>query len=155
MGAWGMAPFQNDRAVDLLEELGELDTVARTLRIREVFMEGINSDSDDAPLAFEVVAAAALIGIILPGGLALDRDLPEGDERLTSCIDPEDEGYATDDWRPALLRSPGPELIELAIAAVRHVTGMDSQWRDVWGGNRDRAIEEMQKVLAILEAAVR
>ncbi|SDT80617.1 DUF4259 domain-containing protein [Actinoplanes derwentensis] len=156
MGAWGQAAFQNDLALDILEEISELDSAAKAEKIREVLTEGLESAPDNAPLAHEVIAAATLLAIVLPGGLALVIELPDADERLSASIDPDDQQYANDEWFPALLRSPGVDLIELALRSVNHVTAVDSDWRSVWGDrDRELALEEVGKVIAVLERAVR
>ncbi|MEU7821541.1 DUF4259 domain-containing protein [Catellatospora sp. NPDC049133] len=155
MGAWSAAPFGNDRALDLLEELAELDDLGKSDLLGDVFREGLASVADNPPLAHEVVAAAALIALALPGGLVSISRHPAGDDDGFGDFDPADEGNAEEEWTPALLRSPEAGLIGQAIAAVLHVTGADSEWRSVWmlEADRDEAIERVALVVAVLERA--
>lgn len=118
-------------------------------------MEGLASIPDNAPLAHEVVAAAALIALPLPGGLVAIRVHPAGDDGMWGDFDPDDEDNADDEWTPALLRSPSAGLIKLAITSALHVTGVDSQWRSVWvlDSDRDEAVERVAQAVAVLERA--
>ncbi|GAA3135613.1 DUF4259 domain-containing protein [Streptosporangium carneum] len=66
MGAWDMGPFENDGALDLLDELGGTADPAGALAgaMREILAQG---DYVESPEMSGVVAAACLVGARLIG----------------------------------------------------------------------------------------
>ncbi len=77
MGAWGEGPFENDEALDWVDELAELPAGERPARIGKAFETILGGavptvdDGDPAPIA---VAAAALVAARLPDGPPIDAD---------------------------------------------------------------------------------
>ncbi|KAB2341249.1 DUF4259 domain-containing protein [Actinomadura rudentiformis] len=63
MGAWGIGPFENDGAMDLIGELEDADGPGLLERLREAMTTAIDSDEVENPEMQEAVAAAALVGL--------------------------------------------------------------------------------------------
>lgn len=64
MGTWGSGPFDTDAAQDLLEQLEEVAASERRAELERLFGQG-------EPGPDEVLAGAALVAAILPGGVDL------------------------------------------------------------------------------------
>lgn len=142
MGTWGTGPFSSDGALDLLDELAELeqeDRVAELARILsvvnnnpELLMKEVYPD--------EVVAAAALVAISLPGGAKI--------------ADSQREAVANE-LSAAALSSPAYELAESALSALLSVAGPDGLWLRGWTDEEKMAsaIQAVGQLRAVLESA--
>lgn len=115
MGTWGCAPFDNDDAVDLLDDLAEADDVDLVDTLRDALAQVADEDGYlEAPDVSEAVAAACLVAARLPGG-----PRPE-DPAATDLLD--DRPFEVDDdLRVAADRA-------LARAFVRD----DNEWYELW-----------------------
>ncbi|WP_346533903.1 DUF4259 domain-containing protein [Micromonospora sp. DPT] len=118
MGTWGRGPFDNDQALDLVDELSDMGDAEKADYLREIFTDALNPTPNKEIWPKEVTAAAALIAMMLPGGAVAADPEQEGDYELD----------AEDDWFTALLLHPGPDLRALAYDALRAITSPQSQW---------------------------
>ncbi|MFG2104417.1 DUF4259 domain-containing protein [Micromonospora echinaurantiaca] len=130
VGTWGPHPFDNDQALDLFDELAEMDEQEKAEHLRELFGDVLGPPTGRQLWPKEVIAGAALIALALPGGAAVVDE--EGD------YDKDAEENADDDWAAVLLSAPSRDLISLALEALRVVTMPGSQWYASWGPDEDR-----------------
>lgn len=135
--------------MDLLEELAELDGGGKEFLLREILSRALVPG--EPVEAHEVVAAAALVALALPGGMVAVSPTLEGD------FDPDDQENAEDEWTSAFLGDPDAALTELAIASLLSVTGEGGRWREVWvvSQDRDEALRRVTLVVAVLNSALR
>ncbi|MFC9772557.1 MULTISPECIES: DUF4259 domain-containing protein [unclassified Pseudarthrobacter] len=108
MGAWGFLPFENDDAMDWLDELdgGDADVVRRAItRVGDGYV--------DAPVGSVAVAAAEVI--------AASQGTPAGNL-------PENVA----DWVTAHGRGITAEDVEFALEAVQRVAGEESELAELW-----------------------
>jgi hypothetical protein len=123
MGTWGVGPFDNDAARDLLSEIEQAAPADRVNLIRQALTAAVAAegylDYDDAAAA---VAAAALLAAAGDGeppteSVALPLDLPA-------------------------------DLAPLAARALDRVTGRQSEWLALWeeGPNNEEALEIVEHI---------
>jgi hypothetical protein len=148
VGTWGPGPFSNDQALDLCDELGDMDDDEKAERLRAIFANAVSSSTAERIWSSEVVAAAALVALALPGGAVVVHE-EDGD------FDPGAGENADDEWTPAILRRPDAALSNLALEAVQAVTRAGSEWHSTWVGDddRDAALERVSDIARILRAA--
>ncbi len=108
MGAWGFLPFENDDAVDWLDELEGGGT-----EVIRAALGKAGTGYVDAPDGCIVIAAANVISASQGTRLA---DLPEN----------------VADWVTAHGRGITAEDVELALEAVERVAGEDSELAELW-----------------------
>src|SRR4051794_38928929 len=70
MGAWGVGAFDNDAALNLLDELGDLEADERVEYLEEMFARAPLYPDGPIEMMFPdlIVTGAALAAIALPGG---------------------------------------------------------------------------------------
>jgi hypothetical protein len=148
VGTWGPGPFSNDQALDLCDELGDMDGDEKAERLRAIFASAVSSLPAEHVWSSEVVAAAALVALALPGGVVVVSG-QDGD------FDPDAAENADDEWTPAILRRPDAALRELALEAVQAVTRVGNEWHRTWvrDDDRDAALERVSEIVRILRAA--
>jgi len=143
MGTFGTGPFSSDGALDLLEELGELPKAER----RDELARRLSAVVEGSPAvmhgryADEVVAAAALVAISLPGG-----------DRILNA----QPASVADELMGALLSDPAIELARPALAALESVAGSQGSWFRGWiDAERQTAAEQViEDLRLVLEGAV-
>ncbi|MEV7232240.1 DUF4259 domain-containing protein [Polymorphospora sp. NPDC051019] len=139
MGTFGTGPFSSDGALDLVEELVELDAAGRLGELGRIFSTVLKGPQTGTQTVFphEVVAAAALIAISLPGGESILADLSE---------------FVADELAPALLPTPAVGLVAPALAALTVVAGPGGPWHDGWIDDRSRAeaAQTVERLTAVL-----
>lgn len=129
MGAWGVGPFENDDALDFLDELSELPAEKLTSRL-EAALDLQDEDYLELPEASAAIAAAGLIAVA--GGAAFD-DLDEDVVELVRT------GALQDNAR----------LRALALTALTRVTGESSEWQELWSESEgDAVIADLRSALA-------
>ncbi|MFC7247363.1 DUF4259 domain-containing protein [Catellatospora aurea] len=140
MGTWGPHPFENDHAWDLFAELAELSDGEKAGRLQKIFEDVIDNPADMASWPVDAMVGATLIALALPGGTAVEEYLTEDD--------------AEDDWRPAMLPEPSPELIFSAARALRIVTAPGGWWKSSWFEDEDRiaALGHVQVIADVLQS---
>jgi hypothetical protein len=127
MGTFGTGPFSSDGALDFLEELAERPPAQRAEALERMFLlvkrrpDLLGRDF----FADEVVAAAAIVAALLPGGRQFD-------ERLDSLV----ENDIASDGR---LGVPAPELASVALEALLFVGGPQGPWLQGWKNDTDAA----------------
>lgn len=114
MGAWGFLPFENDDALDWLDDLHD-GAGAETVRGA---WAGIDAGYVEAPEGSVAVAAAEIT--------AASQGNP-----------PEDLPVDVADWVTAHGAELGPEDVERALRAVERVTGEDSELAQLWDEARE------------------
>ncbi|MFI5490009.1 DUF4259 domain-containing protein [Micromonospora echinaurantiaca] len=130
MGTWGPHPFDNDQALDLFDELAEMEEQEKAEHFRQLFGDVLDPPTGKQLWPKEVVAGAALIALALPGGAAVVDE--EGD------YDKDAAESAEDDWAGALLSAPSLDLVSVALKALRLVTMPGNQWDASWVLDEDR-----------------
>lgn len=154
MGTWGDGPFDNDQAMDIIGELGELEEDERRKHIQALFATVLDPSlaPADAEVPFwpkEVVAAASLIALVLPGGAVVF------DPQSSDDYDPEAEENADDEWLVALLPEPDGELIKLASGALQVVADPGSKWFTDWLCGDDEEAEWLARIIRVLNDGAR
>ena len=144
MGTWGPHPFDNDQALDLFDELAEMDEQEKAEHFRQLFGDVLDPPTGKQLWPKEVVAGAALIALALPGGAAVVDE--EGD------YDKDAEENADDDWATALLSAPSLDLTSLALKALRAVTMPGSQLYASWVLDEDR-MRHVATIAKVLQTA--
>jgi hypothetical protein len=158
VGTWGTGPFDNDAAGDLLEELAECGPDERAALLRQLFAAVLRDpDAPSYEVAFpagyvdgltgdEVVAAATLVALALPGGerileLPAERAFPGG-------------GIA-DLLADASVSGSARALAPMAAEALRTVTDPARPWSRarIDGGDRELAMGSVAQTLRVLDAA--
>lgn len=132
MGAWGILPFENDEAMDWLDELeaGGAEVVRSALT---------NADGDyvEAPEACVAIAAAEVTSTSQgrpPGGLPV----------------------TVSSWLAAHGAELGLEDVELALQAVVRVAGEDSELAELWDdADEPEWRESLEDLLERLRSALR
>ena len=108
MGAWGFLPFENDDAMEWLDELedGGAEVVRAALQVAE-------ADYLEAPDGSTAVAAAEII--------STSQGNPPGEvpENVTS-------------WLATYGSELGPDDVELALRAVKRVASEESELAELW-----------------------
>ena len=128
MGAWGVKPFENDDALDLMSELEAQPTWDE---VRDEFENAINAGAYlEAPDASQAIAGAAIVATKLSG----TNFLPEGYEDLPEKMGP----------------MPG-DLVLLASRALKRVRAENSELNDLWmeGGETGLYAEWLQTLTTI------
>jgi hypothetical protein len=118
MGTFGTGPFDNDGALDLLDELAGQPADQRRELLERIFFR-VQDRPDLLGWKFfpdEVVAAAAVVAASLPGG--------EGVRQMLA-----DRGYGAG---TILLPTADPELNASAWEALLFAAGRDSPWHAGW-----------------------
>ncbi|SCE79697.1 protein of unknown function (DUF4259) [Micromonospora viridifaciens] len=154
MGTWGDGPFDNDQAMDIIGELAEMEESERREHLQKLFATVLDPSSApaDAEIPFwpkEVIAAASLIALVLPGGSVVF------DPENSDDYGPEAEENADDEWLDALLPEPGGELIRLASEALQVVADPDSKWFTDWVCGDDEEAEWLASIVRILSDSAR
>lgn len=132
MGAWGAGPFENDDALELLEELD--DDPLGTLEATLTSVAEAPSDDVDASDAARAVAAAALVAGLC--GAQLRR------------IHPDAAGWVAENTGTLV---PPPSLVDVALAALEAVRSGGELW-EVW--DEKDAVEEFEATVVDLEDAL-
>jgi hypothetical protein len=136
MGAWDSGPFDNDGALDFVQELEATSPDQRVDVVRATFTTVVDSggylDIDDASQA---VAAAAVIASEIAGG-----------------------SFAESVRAPDLVRRGGvldvpADLPALALRALDRVAGDNSEWRGLWeeGGGESPIAAMLGPIREVLE----
>ncbi|MGW0436224.1 DUF4259 domain-containing protein [Micromonospora sp. NPDC003197] len=148
VGTWSSGPFDNDHAMDLLDELAEMNDREKAEYLREIFTNALGLSSTERVWPKEVVAAAALIALALPGGAVVVM-YEEGD------FESDAEENADEEWSIAILREPGVALARLALDALMEVTRPEGRWFLGWllDSDRDAALNHVEAVARVLRAA--
>src|SRR5215472_15943175 len=118
MGTFGTGPFDNDGALDLLDELASQPADQRRERLERLLFR-VQDRPDLLGWKFfpdEVVAAAAVVAAGLPGGEGIRLDLA-------------DRGYEADTILPP---ASDAELNASAAAALQLAAGRDGPWHEGW-----------------------
>jgi hypothetical protein len=135
MGAIGSGPFDNDDALDFLDELADLSAHDRPARVLEA-LDGVllTTAYVEAPQMCEAVAGAAAVGA------SLRPDLAAGEPYLPGWIAiqplPDDE-----------------ELVEKSRQVLRRaIRSRDSEWWELWdeAGLADDVVAACRRALAWL-----
>ncbi len=115
MGAFGFGPFDNDDALDFLDEIEDADPTDRPVLLRAALDQVLGDRGYvDAPKMSEAIAAAAVISI------SLNPDLP--------CAEPELPEWVYDDTV-----SVDPGLAEVARRALtRALVPQDNELWELW-----------------------
>jgi hypothetical protein len=125
MGTFGAGPFDNDGALDLLDELADQPASQRRDVLERIFLR-VRDRPDLLGREFlpdQIVAAAAVVAVGLPGGAGLRKDLA-------------DQGYDVD---AITVPAPDPELNGSALGALLVAAGRDGPWHDGWVDPEDAA----------------
>jgi hypothetical protein len=125
-----------------------MDDDEKAERLRAIFANAVSSAPDERFWSSEVVAAAALVALALPGGAVVVHG-EDGD------FDPDADENADGEWTPAILRRPDAALSSLALEAVQAVTRAGGEWHRTWvrDDDRDAALERVSDIVRILRAA--
>ena len=127
MGAWGTGNFENDDAGDWA---WELDDAADDALLRSTLETVTEADGQpEAPDAANALAAAEVVAAL--AGHPVSGQLPESVEQYVKRVS----------------TAPSPELVQLAIAAVKRVE-KDSELKDLW--LESDSYSEWQAVIADL-----
>jgi hypothetical protein len=135
MGTWGIGPFSNDDAADLLGSVDDAEPAAALALLRDALTAA--ADNDDylqVDVGQEAVAAAAIVAAQRPGGPRLDPSTVSASLAEGSGLDLPDE------------------LDRLALVALDRVVGERSELRGLWqeGGR----LEEFRATLVPLRVAL-
>jgi alpha-glucosidase len=137
MGTWGVHPFGSDTALDFLDLISTLSPQARL----ELILRTLQSASYDSPaldsvsLPEEVIAAASIVAVNLPGG----EELPWNDEY---------EGL-----RGSLPMPVSIEVRTLAYDALELALPVDGWWWQSWVDTDDRS--QMQSSIDSVKTVLR
>ena len=136
MGAVGSGPFENDDALDFLDELAERPRADRGYRVLEAIdWVLLASDYVRAPQMCEAVAGAAAVG---------------------ASVNPDaagDEPYLPVWLATEPLSTADEELVEKSRQLLRHaVRSQDNEWWELWGeaGLADDVTASCRRALAWL-----
>lgn len=135
MGAIGSGPFENDDALDFLDQLEDLPPQDRQARALEA-LDGVllTTSYVEAPQMCEAVAAAAAVGASLSPELAAgEPDLPA--------------------WTATQPLPDDEELVEKSRQVLRRaIRSRDSEWWELWdeAGLADDAVTACRRALAWL-----
>jgi Domain of unknown function (DUF4259)/Immunity protein 26 len=134
MGTWGIGPFSNDDAVDLLGSVDDAEPAAALALLRDALTAADNDHYLQVDVGQEAVAAAAIVAAQRPGGPRLDPSTVSASLAEGSGLDLPDE------------------LDRLALVALDRVVGERSELRGLWreGGR----LEEFRATLAPLRVAL-
>lgn len=138
MGTWGIGPFENDEALDFLEEVERAEDPLGLLA-RPIDHVAFSGDYLEAHEVAEAVAAAAVVGAVLrPGEAQGEAYLPDWLDSVSR--DRLDDGLI-EKARKALRRAMRPENNELVELYDEAGAAADFQ-ADVarvlaWLGDRD------------------
>ena len=134
MGTWGIGPFSNDDAADLLGSVDDAEPAVAVALLREALTAADNDNYLQVDVGQEAVAAAAIVAAQRPGG-------PRLDPSTVSASLAEGNGLDLPD-----------ELARLALVALDRVVGERSEVCDLWqeGGR----FEEFRATLAPLRVAL-
>jgi hypothetical protein len=135
MGAIGSGPFENDDALDFLDELEEMAAVDRPARVLQALDSVLLTTSFvQAPQMCEAVAGAAAVGASMRPRLAAGEPyLPR--------------------WAIAEPLPPDEELIEKSRQVLRRaVRSHDNEWWELWdeAGMVDDVVASARRALAWL-----
>lgn len=119
MGAWGAKVFEDDSALDFLEER-LIPPADPRLVMRKAFETALAADYLEYDGGQAVLASAAVI-ISVQSGEPLDDD--ETEARIA--------------WRARLAELDFSSLIDLASKACRRVCGDSSELRELWEEDED------------------
>jgi Domain of unknown function (DUF4259)/Immunity protein 26 len=134
MGTWGIGPFSNDDAADLLGSVDDAEPAAALALLRDALTAAADDNYLQVDVGQEAVAAAAIVATQRPGGPRLDPSTVSASLAEGSGLDlPE-------------------ELDRLALIALDRVVGERSELRSLWqeGGR----LQEFHATLAPLRVAL-
>lgn len=138
MGTWGIGPFENDEALDFLEDVEDAEDRLGVLA-RPIEHVAFSGDYLETPDLTEAIAAAAVIGAVLKPDAA--RDEPYLPQWLAEVNQSQLDNSLVETARKALRRAMQPadnELHELWTEA-----GAEQEWQQDlsrvlgWLGDRD------------------
>ena len=132
MGAWGPGIFDNDGAADWAATFDDTDVDDRLELIEHTLQRGTSSGYLEIDDCEAVLAAAAVVASLLPGGSALDASYGPQTLDDTTGLDVTDE-----------LRS-------LTVAALRGVTGANSEWMELWGDSDADPVALANELITVL-----
>jgi uncharacterized membrane protein len=135
MGAIGSGPFENDDALDFLDELEDLRPADRPARVLEA-LDGVllRTTFVQAPLMCEAVAGAAVVGA------SLSPEAAAGEPYLPT-------------WVAAEPLPADEELVEKSRQLLRRaIRSRDTEWWELWdeAGQADEAVAACRRALAWL-----
>ncbi len=142
MGTWGPLPFDSDSAQDLIDFMAKRSDAERRVAFHEIFDGALRLGDDDVDVfADDVVAAATMIAMSVPGGTQRLGEEIAAQEATAAVVSGLDVGLA------------GEALT--ALDAMR-VPGND--WFDTWieedaDGETARAVQAIADVLRDFIAA--
>ncbi len=114
VGTWGTGPFDNDTAGDWANEFDDTPPGARLAFLERTFGQVRGADFLDNKECEEVIAAAAVVAALMPGGPVIDT--ATGPENLG-----DEQGLEISE-----------SLRNSAVAALREVSRPDSEWTQLW-----------------------
>jgi hypothetical protein len=134
MGTWGIGPFSNDDAADLLGSVDDAEPAAALALLRDALTAADNDNYLQVDVGQEAVAAAAIVAAQRPGGPRLDPSTVSASLAEGSGLDLPDE------------------LDRLAMVALDRVVGERSELRGLWqqGGR----LQEFHATLAPLRVTL-
>jgi hypothetical protein len=116
MGVWAAGPFDNDIAADWCNDLDDAPRTDRAQRVRAALAAAADEPGFlDGDVAFEAVAAAAVVASQQPGGAHLVQT-----------------AYAPDFLEAGEFLDLPLELRDLACRALDRVTDEESEWPEMW-----------------------
>ncbi|MET0704073.1 MAG: DUF4259 domain-containing protein [Mycobacterium sp.] len=122
VGTWGTGPFDNDAARDWADGFDATAFGDRTGFLANTFAKSHRSGALGNDDCQEIVAAAAVMAALMPGG-------PPIDSEVGPTITAGEPGFAvTDDLRKA------------GVAALREVAAPQSEWAQLWARSGDEAL---------------
>lgn len=134
MGTWGIGPFANDDAADLLGSLDDAEPTVAVALLRDALTAADNDNYLQVDVGQAAVAAAAIVAAQRPGGPRLDPSTVPASLAEGSGLDLPDE------------------LDRLALVALDRVVGERCEVRDLWqeGGR----LQEFHATLEPLRVAL-
>ncbi|CRZ17062.1 DUF4262 domain-containing protein [Mycolicibacterium neworleansense] len=114
MGAWGVDAYGNDTAADWANDFDDTPLEGRVAFLEHTFAKAHDTDFLDNRECEQVIAAAAAVVALMPGGTPLDTAM----------------GPETLDEEPRIVVTE--ELRNRAVAALREVVRPDSEWSLLW-----------------------
>ncbi|WP_092541721.1 DUF4259 domain-containing protein [Actinoplanes derwentensis] len=136
LGTWNPGPFGNDSAADLLDLAASEEPGARAEFIREMLDEGLRLAAGESVDLFpeDVVAAANLVAISVPGGL----------ERLV-------EEQETGRFIKSMIPGVDQTLVALALKSLFAMAVPGNDWYDTWFDSDDPEPEAVDAFRAAVE----
>lgn len=136
MGAWAAGPFDNDTAADWCGDLSDASPPQREQRIRVALSAAADETGYlDSDVAFEAIAAAAVVASQRPGGADLVQT-----------------AYAPDFLEAGGALALPSDLMDLGRRALDRVLGQNSEWQELWSeaGEAAGALEQLGRIRKLL-----